>query len=114
MFQLAKPGPASRCAGSFTGVAEGTFYAANLKHAVTVSANDTLCATRYFKTGPWHELTGISPIKSWWGQSSRHVSNKAQINLYIQTKRSCRPRSENISPEEYMWRRQYGVLVGES
>jgi len=36
----------AHCAGSFTGVAEGTFYAANLKNAKTVNANDTLCASR--------------------------------------------------------------------
>ena len=33
-------------AGSFSGVAEGTFYAANLKNNVTISANATLCAQR--------------------------------------------------------------------
>lgn len=35
-----------RSAGSFTGVAEGTFYAANLKNGVTISSNDTVCAQR--------------------------------------------------------------------
>ena len=34
-------------AGSFSGVAEGTFYAANLKNNVTINANATLCAQRF-------------------------------------------------------------------
>lgn len=32
--------------GSFTGVAEGVFYAANLKNTVVIGPNDTVCASR--------------------------------------------------------------------
>ena len=33
-------------AGTFTGVAEGVFYAANLKNGVIINATDTICASR--------------------------------------------------------------------
>jgi hypothetical protein len=33
-------------AGTFTGVAEGVFYAANLKKGVIINATDTVCASR--------------------------------------------------------------------
>lgn len=54
-----------RLAGSFTGVAEGTFYAANLKNAVSINANDTLCASRSYGTLVGEPVilvaTGIGP-----------------------------------------------------
>ena len=101
-------------AGSFSGVAEGTFYAANLKNNVTISANATLCAQRSVTKHVGSSLCGCvcALLLHHYRQRPycRYCSACGQLRSSVQptdvaTSKGCR----SCNP----YRRSYGTLVGE-
>lgn len=50
-------------AGTFTGVAEGVFYAANLRNGIVIDGNDTVCASRQARQRPYKKI-GLASLPS--------------------------------------------------
>jgi hypothetical protein len=93
-------------AGSFSGVAEGTFYAANLKNNVTINANATLCAQRSVASHMTVSMPVIGQCWQWFAaESPAAVVCSAGFGTSIATNDQYAALNPTC--------RSYGTLVGE-